>query len=63
MRDFLLSVLKTPASKGEGELSLDRLPNYLIARYGSVGEAKPVLGDLGKINAAYRAMQARLYAD
>lgn len=61
MRDLLLSVLRSYESKGEGELASAKLTQYLIARYGSVGEAKAKLGDLPTVRDAFLSMQARLY--
>ncbi|QDZ03229.1 DEAD/DEAH box helicase family protein [Nitratireductor mangrovi] len=61
MRELIASILQAYAANGEGELGTQKLGHYLTARYGSVGEGKAKLGDLGTIRGAYRTMQQRLY--
>lgn len=63
MRELIVSILHAYAAIGESELGTHKLGHYLTARYGSVGEGKAKLGDLGTIKGAYRTMQQRLYAN
>jgi type I restriction enzyme, R subunit len=61
MGAFLLAILNSYENSGEGELALGKLGNYLTARYGTIADAKRVLGDIGTVKAAYLDMQAGLY--
>ncbi|MBR2574242.1 MAG: DEAD/DEAH box helicase family protein [Loktanella sp.] len=61
LKDLLVSILDAYAKSGEGELANEKLPQFLTARYGSVGEAKVRLGGLPKIRDAFRQMQEQLY--
>ena len=61
LKDLLVSILDAYAKSGEGELANEKLPQFLTARYGSVGEAKVRLGGLPKIRDAFRRMQEQLY--
>jgi len=62
MRALLLSILASYEDRGEAELAADRLGHYLIARYGSVGESRAKVGDPQDVRAAFRRLQAELYA-
>lgn len=63
MRELIVGILNAYARDGESELATPKLGRYLTARYGSIGEGKARLGDLGVIKDAYRTMQERLYAN
>ncbi|WP_419906871.1 EcoAI/FtnUII family type I restriction enzme subunit R [Hoeflea sp.] len=63
VKHLLLGILKAYETGGEGELASKKLGHFLTAKYGSVGESKPVLGDLAHVRTAYVEMQRRLYAD
>lgn len=63
LRELLLDILKTYETHGESELAAAKLATFMIGRYGSVGEGKARLGDLPAVQAAFRQMQARLYAN
>ena len=62
LKNLLLAILQSYETTGESELAAAKLAQFLIARYGSVGEGKTKLGDLADVSAAYRRMQAELYA-
>ncbi|PJK29141.1 EcoAI/FtnUII family type I restriction enzme subunit R [Minwuia thermotolerans] len=61
LKDLLIRILDAYRDKGEGELATTKLGQFLIARYGSVGEAKVKLGGLPRISDAFRDMQGDLY--
>jgi type I restriction enzyme, R subunit len=61
MGAFLLAILNSYENSGESELALGKLKNHLVARYGTIADAKRVLGDIGTVKAAYLDMQAGLY--
>ena len=63
LRELLLGVLRAYESHGETELASDKLQSFMIGRYGSVGEGRMRLGNLPAVQAAFRQMQARLYAN
>lgn len=63
MRDFLVGVLDAYAARGESELSLTKLGNYLTARYGTMADAKARLGDVAGIRKAFVDLQRELYAN
>ncbi|WP_416915637.1 MAG: EcoAI/FtnUII family type I restriction enzme subunit R [Roseicyclus sp.] len=62
LKDLLLSILKAYEDGGESELAMKKLKRFLIARYGSVGESKAVLGEVSVVRDAYLTMQRRLYS-
>jgi|SRR5215217_7899108 len=53
---------KSYATHGESELSLSKLATFLIARYGTLADAKSRLGELTAIKAAFVDLQRDLYA-
>jgi len=63
MKELLLAILSAYETRGEGELSNQKLGNFLTARYGSVGEGKSKLGGLNAIKKAFMRMQETLYVD
>ena len=63
LRQLLLDILRAYETHGESELASAKLATFMIGRYGSVGEGKAHLGDLPAVQAAFRQMQARLYAN
>ena len=63
LKRLLLGILNAYEEGGEGELATKQPGRFLVAKYGSVSESQPVLGDLPDIRAAYFEMQRRLYAD
>ena len=63
LRELLLGILRAYESHGETELASDKLQSFMIGRYGSVGEGRMRLGNLPAVQAAFRQMQARLYAN
>ena len=62
LKGLLISILDAYEVNGEAELATIKLGQFLTARYGSVGEAKVVLGGLPEIKQAFRKMQAQLYS-
>ncbi|MGR3621053.1 EcoAI/FtnUII family type I restriction enzme subunit R [Pseudophaeobacter sp.] len=62
MQKLLLSILQAYEEAGVAELATKKLGQFLTARYGSVGEGKAKLGELGAVKEAYKAMQVGLYA-
>ncbi|MCY4003876.1 MAG: DEAD/DEAH box helicase family protein [Rhodospirillales bacterium] len=63
LRELLLAILQAYESHGESELAVPKLASLLVGRYGSVGEARTHLGELPRVQSAFRQIQARLYAD
>ena len=63
LRDLLLGILQAYETHGEGELASTKLQSFMIGRFGSVGEGRARLGALPAVQAAFRQMQARLYAN
>jgi len=63
VKELLKGILGAYVANGVGELASNKLGQFLIARYGSVGEGKARLGDLAVIRDAYRKMQQGLYSD
>ena len=63
LRDLLLGILQAYETHGEGELASTKLQSFMIGRYGSVGEGRARLGALPAVQAAFRQMQAQLYAN
>ncbi|MBV6637494.1 MAG: restriction endonuclease subunit R, partial [Mameliella sp.] len=61
LRELLASVLSAYEDKGFEELQMDKLGEYLTARFGGVSEAKSKIGDLGRIRAAFLKVQEALY--
>ena len=62
MKEFLQRILSAYVDQGERELSTDSLGNFILARYGSVSEGKERLGDLDQVKAAFKELQAAIYA-
>ena len=62
MREFLQRILSAYVDQGESELSTDSLGNFILARYGSIGEGKEKLGDLDQVKAAFKELQSAIYA-
>lgn len=61
LRELLASVLSAYEERGFEELQMDKLGEYLTARFGGVSEAKSKIGDLGVIRAAFLKVQEALY--
>lgn len=61
LRDFLLGVLKAYETAGEAELAPNKLGNFLTARYGTLADAKAILGDVKIIRRAFVDVQQDLY--
>ena len=61
-KQLLLGILSAYVEDGVDELATERLGQFIMARYGSVGESKAVLGDLSEVKRAFRKMQANLYS-
>lgn len=62
MRNFMLAVLRAYTTHGEGELALVKLSTLLIARYGTIADAKKKLGDIASIRSAFVGIQPILYS-
>ena len=62
MKELLMNVLESYEDLGENELTNKKLKHFLIAKYGSVSEARSRLGEIQDIKDAYRGVQAALYA-
>lgn len=62
-KDLLLGILKAYEVDGESELATKKLGQFLVARYGSIGEGKEKLGGLAAVSDAYRKLQLSLYND
>ncbi|WP_299898705.1 EcoAI/FtnUII family type I restriction enzme subunit R [uncultured Ruegeria sp.] len=60
-KDLLLGILKAYEADGESELATKKLGQFLVARYGSIGEGKEKLGGLAAVSDAYRKLQLSLY--
>lgn len=60
---MLLGILKAYETDGESELATKKLGQFLVARYGSIGEGKEKLGGLAAVSQAFRDMQRGLYSD
>ncbi len=61
MWEFLLGVLQAYEALGETELATRKLGDYLTARYGTLADAKKVLGDVPAIKQAFVDVQQSLY--
>lgn len=61
LKGLLVSILDAYEQNGESELATKKLSQYLIAQYGSVGEAKKRLGELPDIRNAFVTVQEQLY--
>ncbi|WP_417210502.1 EcoAI/FtnUII family type I restriction enzme subunit R [Antarctobacter sp.] len=61
LRELLASVLSAYEERGFEDLQMDKLGEYLTARFGGVSEAKSKVGDLGVIRAAFLRVQEALY--
>ncbi len=61
MQEFLFGILQAYEEHGEGELAVGKLSNFLVSRYGSVADAKAVLGDVLTIRGAFVKVQRNLY--
>lgn len=61
MREFLFGILKSYEANGEAELGTEKLPAFLIARFGSVADAKSALGGISNIRTAFLDLQTDLY--
>lgn len=59
--EFVDFVLKQYILKGYKELSLQNLPELIKLKYGTVQDAKPILGSLGEINRVFIGFQKTLY--
>lgn len=60
--EFVDFVLQQYILQGYGELSLDNLPELIKLKYGTINDAKAVLGSLGEINKVFVGFQKELYA-
>ncbi|WP_319825818.1 EcoAI/FtnUII family type I restriction enzme subunit R [Thalassovita sp.] len=63
MKELLFAILGAYETRGEAELSVNKLGQFLIARYGSVNEGKVRLGELSTVKRAFINMQHALYSD
>lgn len=61
LKNLLVNILDAYEKNGESELANEKLSQYIMARYGSVGEAKERLGDLPDIKKAFVTVQEQLY--
>lgn len=61
LRPVLLGILSAYEVGGEDELATGTLTHYLMARYGSVGEWKAVLGDIDGVRTAFLALKRNLH--
>ncbi|MDQ2094356.1 DEAD/DEAH box helicase family protein [Rhodobacteraceae bacterium 10Alg 79] len=61
LRQLLASVLSAYEERGFEELQMEKLGQYLTARFGGVSEAKRKIGDLSAIRAAFLKVQEALY--
>jgi type I restriction enzyme R subunit len=61
MKAFLLGILQAYETVGETELAKDKLGDFLTARYGSLADARAVLGDVASIRQAFLDVQRDLY--
>ena len=62
MKGFLLGVLRAYEHRGESELAARKLGDFLTAKYGTLADAKSVLGEIADIRSSYLEMQKGLYA-
>jgi type I restriction enzyme, R subunit len=62
MHNFMLAVLRAYTTHGEDELALVKLSTLLVARYGTIADAKAKLGDISSIRAAFVDIQRELYS-
>ena len=62
LRALLLAIIRAYETHGEEELAIPKLEPFIVARYGSVREARQRLGALAAVQSAFRRMQASLYA-
>ena len=60
--DFVNFVLEQYVEQGYTELSLENLPELIKLKYGTINDAKNVLGSLGEINRVFVDFQKDLYA-
>ena len=60
--DFVNFVLEQYVQQGYTELSLENLPELIKLKYGTINDAKNVLGSLGEINKVFVDFQKELYA-
>ncbi len=60
--DFVNFVLEQYVEQGYTELSLENLPELIKLKYGTINDAKTVLGSLGEINRVFVDFQKDLYA-
>jgi type I restriction enzyme R subunit len=61
MRDFLTSILEAYKMHGERELGTEKLTSFLTARFGTLADARRMLGEIPKIRDAYIELQRDLY--
>ena len=62
LKELLASILEAYVHGGERELRTEKLGQYLIARYGSVGEGKEKLGlGIPAVRTANQQLQVKLY--
>lgn len=59
--DFLRGVLYAYEEHGEAELTTPKLGNLLVARYGSLADAKATLGTMASIRQAFIDVQREIY--
>ena len=60
--DFVNFVLEQYVEQGYTELSLENLPELIKLKYGTINDAKNVLGPLGEISKVFIDFQKDLYA-
>ena len=60
--DFVNFVLEQYVEQGYTELSLENLPELIKLKYGTINDAKNVLGPLGEISKVFIDFQKYLYA-
>ena len=62
-RDFIDYILSNYIQAGVDELDPAKISSAVVAKYGSVGDAEQVLGDLGIIRELFIKIQAPLYEE
>jgi type I restriction enzyme R subunit len=61
LRTFLIQILDAYRENGERELGLEKLSAFLVAKYGTLADARRELGDMSSIKNSYLGLQAALY--
>jgi type I restriction enzyme R subunit len=61
LKTFLIQILDAYREKGERELGPEKLPAFLLAKYGTLEDARRQLGEMPSIRRIYLGLQAALY--